>query len=164
MVKSNAPFNREDIEDTRDQRGIISEAIAQRIGKRQHPLAHRNSGKNPIDQAGRRFSHPPSAARIAEAASLTRIRNYSIQAACIAVQPNEASRQDAAVEELARLAFDEAGYRAIPLALPRQEGFQVPGNSRIEGTIFRLARTIGRIDSHAVSWKQAPWQLSGSAD
>jgi hypothetical protein len=94
--------------------------------------------------------------------SRPKIRNYAIQAACMAVQPNEASRQDATVEELAKLAFDEAGYRGIPLALPRQEGFQVPGNSRIEGTIFRLARTIGRIDSHAVSLKQAPWQLSGS--
>jgi hypothetical protein len=61
------------------------------------------------------------------------------------MQTNEASLQNAAIQELAKFPFDKDGYRATPFALPRQEGFQVPGNSGIEGTLFRVARTIGRI-------------------
>jgi hypothetical protein len=47
-----------------------------------------------------------------------------------------------ALEELAQFALDEAGYRPVALALPGQEGFQVPGDRFVEYAFLRPAREI----------------------
>ena len=61
--------------------------------ERYHPLPHRHTGKNLIDQMGRHRRHALTVARGANTAPLARVSNQKITATMIAVRTGEAMRE-----------------------------------------------------------------------
>ncbi len=78
---------------------VVGAAIAEGIGQRKHPLPNRDLGQNSVDQVRGGIDHPTSAARRAEAATLARECNQAVMAAVVAVETEEAVRQNAAAKE-----------------------------------------------------------------
>lgn len=88
------------------QFGVI-EVVAQPFREREHPLPHRQGGKDVIDQMGGGFDHAPSGARRADASALAGVGDDEIVAAVGAAGTGKAVGEDAAVEVAAEFAFDE---------------------------------------------------------
>ncbi len=74
--------------------------VAQPLRHRQHPLAHRQAGKNMIAEVCRRLHHAPGVARGADAAALAGIGHKVVVPAVIAPGPGKAMSEDAAFEVL----------------------------------------------------------------
>lgn len=85
------------------------EQEAQRVGEGQHPLANRLLGKDMIDQMRGALDHPPSATRGAEPAALTAEGNQVLVAASVAIDAQKAVLEQAALQVVIELLFDERG-------------------------------------------------------
>jgi hypothetical protein len=81
----------EDAQDVRDQTRVVGQAVTQCMGKRQHPLAHRNSWEHAVDEVRCSIRHTSGSTRIAKTPFLAGERNNAVQTTCIAMDPNEAS-------------------------------------------------------------------------
>jgi hypothetical protein len=88
----------------------------------QHPLPDRDLQQDPVDQPGRGVRHPAPAARRAEAAPLAGERHQPLLAAGRAAHPQEAVRQEPAVQVPAQFVRDEARQGALFLLFPPREG------------------------------------------
>ncbi len=88
-------------------------------------MADGNPGQEGIDRLRGGLGHPAAAAGGAESAPLAGEGDQAIQTAGVAVDPDEAVGQDAAVEEGAKLPLHEAGYRTLLLPGPVEEGLEV---------------------------------------
>jgi hypothetical protein len=80
---------------------------AQRDRQRQHPLAHRHTGDDVVDQVRRRLCHAPRAARGAKAAPFAAEGQQLVVPALPAAQAQEPVGQDAARQEGVELVTDE---------------------------------------------------------
>ncbi len=94
-----------------DEFGLRGQQQAQRDRQRQDPLAHRHVRDDVIDQVRRGLRHPARATRRAEPAALAAEGQQFVVTALAASQPQEAVRQDAALEEGVELVLDESGQR-----------------------------------------------------
>jgi hypothetical protein len=65
---------------------------------------------------------------MAEAPPFAGKPDHAIQTASTAVDPNETSRQNAAIDERAEFALDKTRNVSITLALARKKGFQMSGD------------------------------------
>ena len=93
----------EDTQDGGHQGRIVSQAITERIGQGQDPLAHGDSWEDAVDQMRRGIRHSPAATGTTHAPFLTRVRDQPVQTAVSTVNTKETSRQDATIDELAKL-------------------------------------------------------------
>jgi hypothetical protein len=75
---------------------VVGTAVAERVGKREHPLADRNLGQNAVDEVCGGVGHAAAAAGGTKAAPLARKGDEAIVAAVVAVQAQEAVGEDAA--------------------------------------------------------------------
>lgn len=71
--------------------------------EREHPLAHRHSGENAVDQVRRRVGHAPARAARTGAAKLAREGGDEIVIARVASRAKEAVREDPAAQVFHRL-------------------------------------------------------------
>ena len=128
----------EDAQHLAAQRLIEGDAGAQGEGERQHVLAYRSLGENAVDQVRGGIRHAAPAARGTEATALAREGHQAVVAAVVAVQSQEAVRQDAAAKECAKLLLDEAGRGLIPMARTREEAFQLLADDLVKEGLLRL--------------------------
>ncbi len=122
----------EHLKDGAHEGRVVRETVAKGKGEGEHPLADRHLGKHAIDQMRSRVGHAPAAARRAERTPFARIRHEPILAAIIAVNANEAVREDAAVEELPQLALDEPRHGPLPRSLPLEERLELGRDNAVE--------------------------------
>ena len=78
---------------------VVGTAVTEGIGQRKHPLPNRDLGQDSIDQVRGGICHSTSAAGRAETAALAREGNQAVMAAVVAVETEEAVRQNAAAKE-----------------------------------------------------------------
>jgi hypothetical protein len=116
--------------------------VAKRVGKREHPLANGNLGKDAVDEVGRGVRHTPAPARRAEAAALAREGDEAVVAAAVTVQPQEAVRQDATAQEGAELLLDEARYRLIAVGRAREKALELLADDLVEEGLLRLMALV----------------------
>ena len=132
----------EDAQHLRGERCIVSHAEAQRERQREDPLPDRDLRKHAIHEPGGGVGHAAAPAGRANAATFAAETDDAILAAGIAVQPDEAVRQDAALEKAAQLAFDEARHGAA-LVLPAiQKGFELLTHHLIQDAVLGLTSAI----------------------
>ena len=101
---------------------VIGKSIAQGERERKHPLPDGNFRQYAIHKMRGRIGHPAPPARRAEAPPFAGKRHDTVVSTGIAMDAQEATRQDPAVQKRAQLAFDEPGHRAFAAALSCQEG------------------------------------------
>ena len=94
-------------------------------------MADGHFGQDAVHPVRRGVGHAPAAAGRAEATPLAGKGDEAIEAAFVAVKPQEAVGEDPAFEVRAELALDEAGHRAIAFAGPREEGFKMLANDGV---------------------------------
>lgn len=119
-------------EDLAGECSVIGAAVAERVGKRQNPLADGYFRQDAIDEVRGGIGHSASSAGGAEATPLARERDEAIVSAGVAVEPQESMSQDSAPEVRAKLLLDEAGRRAIAFARSCQEGLELFTNDRVQ--------------------------------
>ena len=90
--------------------------VAQPLRDRQHPLAHRQAGKDLIRQVRRRLHHAPGVARGAHASALAGIGYEVVVSAVITPRPGKAMGKDAAFQILAKRQTD-IGLGGVLVAL-----------------------------------------------
>ena len=91
--------------------------VAQSLGHRQHPLAHRQAGKDVIRQVRRRLHHAPGVARGADATAFAGEGDEVVVAAIVAPGTSKAVRKDAALQILLER-FAHVGLGGVVVALP----------------------------------------------
>jgi hypothetical protein len=64
------------------------------------------------------------------------------------VDTKKAPRQDATIEELAKLTFHKPRNVPVALTLSSQKGFQMSGDDSIERVVFWIAWPIRGIENH----------------
>lgn len=92
-----------------DEIGLRGQQQTQRDRQRQHPLPYRHMWDDVVHQVRRGLRHAPCAARGAEPAPLAAERQQLVVAALAAAKPQDALRQDAALEKGVELVLDEPG-------------------------------------------------------
>ncbi|MPM12756.1 hypothetical protein SDC9_59110 [bioreactor metagenome] len=135
----------QNVVDSCDHFGIVSQPEPQRVRQRKHPLPDGYLRENPVHEVGSGISHAPSAAGRADAAPFAGERDHPVTAAIVAMNPQEAARVNAAFEEIAEFALDETRDRASALFLPGQEGFQIGGDRHVQGLPGGIARNVFRL-------------------
>ena len=88
---------RQNLKDIPDQGLVVGQAVAQREGNRQDPLAHGDFGNDAIDQVRGGVGHPPPRAGRTEAPPAARKRDEPVGATPIAVNLKKAVSQDPAL-------------------------------------------------------------------
>ena len=121
----------------------MGEAEAQVERQRQHPLPDRRARQDAVDEVRRGVGHAAAAARTAEPAALARVRHQAVVAAAVAVDAQEAVREDAALEELAELPLDERGRRVVPGAGAVEERLEAVGDDLVDDRAVRFAGGVG---------------------
>jgi len=102
----------------RYQLGLCGQQQAQGDGQprlaNSHPLAHRHTQDDVVDQVGRRLGHAPGPARRAKAAPLAAEGDQLVMPAVTATQAQEAVGEDAALQErkLSNSSFTNCGRPA----------------------------------------------------
>lgn len=86
--------------------------------------------------------HATPAARRAETAALAGKRDQAVLATVVAVESEEAVRQDAATQERAKLLLDEPGCRLLPRGRAREESFQLLSDHLVEERLLRLVALV----------------------
>jgi hypothetical protein len=139
----------EDVQNLGQQFGVVSEAISQCVGKREHPLPDGRMGKNTIDEMGGGIGHPASATGMAYASLFARKRNEPVQSARIAVDAKKAVGKHPAFQEGAEFTFDKSWNVPIAGTLVGKECFQLSGDEAMQRIVFGIAGPIRRIGNHA---------------
>ncbi len=134
----------EDGEDQARKARVVGEAVAERKGQREHPLAHGHLGQHAVDEMGGRVGHAPAATGGAEAAPLAGKSDEAIVAAGLAAHAHEAVGEDSALEIAAELALDEARHGALALPRAGEEGFELLAHHRVEDRLLGMAGNVGR--------------------
>lgn len=141
--RAQMPFDRS-VQDARHPSAQVMtprQQVAQSMRQGQHPLPHRNIGKDVVDEMCGAFRHAPPAATRTEAASFLRERHKPLGRTVRAPKPREAPGQEAAAQEPAELGFDEAG-KVQAIALSRglgEEALDVHPDDRIQDGGTRVA-------------------------
>jgi hypothetical protein len=138
-----------DAQRTVQRRPIALHEVAQPLGHRQHPLAHRQVRKNMVHQVRRRLLHAPRVARGADCATLAREGYRLVMRAVLAPHPRKTVGQDAALQVFAKrlryigqwgvlvaLAIDLAG------AEERKPGLQMTGHGAVQHRALGMARVV----------------------
>jgi len=98
---------------------ILLQEVTQALGYRQHPLAHRLSGKHVIGEVGGELGHAPAIAGAADATAFTAESNQHIVTAARAPPASKAMGQDSTRQVLAELALDILGHGVeVQISLP----------------------------------------------
>ncbi len=116
---------------TRESR-VVGAAVAERVGQRENPLPNRHLRQHPIDQVRCGIRHAASATRWTEPTALAREGDQSIVPAVVAVEAQEAMRQDSAAQERAQLLLDEAGRGLLSASRLCEEGLEVLAYDLVE--------------------------------
>jgi hypothetical protein len=111
--------------------------------EREDPLPDWHCGQDTVDDVRSGVAHPARATARADAASLACERDEEIAAASVAMKPQKAMREDAALEVRAEGLFHVARQAAIVgLAGVREEGIQVIAYDSVEDGLRRTARHV----------------------
>jgi hypothetical protein len=92
--------------------------------------------------------HAPPTTGTTDAPFLAGIRNKPVHAAVLAVDAQEAVRQNSTLQELPEFAFHEAWDVAVVPTLTGKESLQMAGDEFIERIVLWIARPVGDVDSH----------------
>jgi hypothetical protein len=103
----------EDAQHHVEHRPVALHEVAQPFGYRQHPLAHRQAGKNMIRQVCRRLYHAPGVARGAHATAFAGEGHEVVVATIIATGAGKAVGKDAAFEAFAKRLAHIALWRVV---------------------------------------------------
>ena len=101
----------EDMQDGTERPRLALQEIAQRLGHREHPLAHRKPWEDMIDQMRGGLRHAPGVAGRANAAPLAGEGHQAIVAALPTTRPGKTAGKDAAFQVPAKLPFGVGGDR-----------------------------------------------------
>jgi len=123
---------------------VVGAAVAERVGKREHPLADRHGGEDAVREVRRGVGHAPSAAGGTEAAAFARERYEAVLPAVVAVHAQEAEGQDAAAQIGAELLLDEAGSGLAARASVGEEGLEPPLDDAIEDALLGAVACVDR--------------------
>ena len=121
---------------------VIGAAVAERIGEREHPLPDGHLGEHAIDEVGGNVCHAASSTGRTESATLAREGDHAIVTTVVAVQAQEAMRQDAATQEGAKLLLDEAGYRLIAVGCAREKALELLADDLVEEGLLRVMALV----------------------
>ncbi len=117
-------------------------AIAERIGKSENPLTHRNFRQHPVDQMGRCVRHPPSTTRRTEPPPFTREGDEAIVTAAVAMDTQKAVRKHAALEVGAEFALDEAGHGRTIAPRSGEEGLELLPDDFVKERLLGLVAFV----------------------
>jgi len=129
---------------------VVGTAIAERVGKREHPLADRDFGQNAVDEVCRGLGHAVAAATWAKAPAFARKGNQAVEAAVVAVQAQEAIGKDAAAQEGLKFLLDEAGHGLLASLRARQEGLEFSLDDVVEDALFGAMSCVGALRASAL--------------
>ena len=124
------------------QRAIPGQAVADLEGETEYPLAHGDVRHDLIDQARGGVCHAAAHAAGAEGAPFARERHQAAVVARGAAQPQEAVRQDAALQEGAQVALHVPRQGVIAAAGLLQEGLQMLGQYLVEQGVLGLVALV----------------------
>lgn len=141
----------EDAQDGAREWGVVGEAVAEREGKREHPLPHRDLGHDPVHQVRGRICHAPAAARRAEAAAFAGEGDDPVESAAVAMHPHESVGEDPAAQEAPELALDEPWHRALAGQCLGEKGLELRLDRAVEHALLRSAAGVGPASTAAVS-------------
>jgi hypothetical protein len=123
--------------------------VAQSLRDRQHPLAHRQAGKNMIAEVRRRLHHAPRVARGAHAPTFAGEGDEVVVAAVITARAGKAVRKNAAFQVFAESLAD-IGLGGVVVALPVELtcagefmlGLEMFGNGLVEQRALGVAWVV----------------------
>jgi hypothetical protein len=145
-----------------EHRPVALHVVAQPLGHRQHPLAHRQPGEDVVRQVCRRLHHAPGIARRAHAQSFAGIGHEVVVPAVITPGPGK----DAALQMFAKSQSveDRAGSLRVAAVCPARSqnawcvvvalaveltatgqlkpGLEVLGNGLVQQRTFGVARVV----------------------
>jgi hypothetical protein len=121
---------------------VVGTSVAERVGQGEYPLPDRDLGEHPIDEVRGGLRHSTPATRGTEAAALARERDQAIVTTLVAVQAEEAMRQDAATQEGAKLLLDEARDRLIPVGRAREKALELSADDLVEEGLLRVTALV----------------------
>ena len=132
---------------------VVGAAVAERVGKRQDPLADRHLGEDAVHEVRRGVGHAPSTAGGTEPATLARERYQAVLPAIVAVRAQESEGQHAAAQVGTELLLDEAGDGLAALASVGQEGLELPLDDAVEEALLGAAADVvcRGFDAHGVA-------------
>jgi hypothetical protein len=137
---------KENVKDDAGGSGPVMEEGPEAFGDGQHPLAHRDVGKDVIHQVGSGLGHALGVARRAGSPTLAGKGHQEVVAAARASGPSEAVGQDTAGEiapELLLHVIRHAVAHGIGLVGQGEVGLQVLPDDAVQGGGFGPAPTIG---------------------
>ena len=137
----------EDAEDGGRERGVVGEAVTQRVGEREHPLADGDLREHPIDQVRRRVGHAAPSAGGTESPALAGESDQPVEAAGVAVHAHETVGEDAAAEEAPELLLDEAGDPSLLCARVREKGLELSLHHAVEDALLWAVSHVARLVS-----------------
>ena len=145
---------------------VVGTAIAERVGKREHPLADRDFGQDAVDEVCRGLpakqsfaciavatlplGYAVAAATWAKAPAFAREGDEAVEAAIIAVQAQEAMGEDAAAQEGMKFLLDEAGHGLLASLRARQEGLEFSLDDVVEDALFGAMSRVGALRTSAL--------------
>jgi len=122
--------------------GIAVQEVAQALGHRQHPLAHRQRRQDVLGEMRRGRHHAPRVARGAHAAPLAGKGDEEVVPALPAARAGETVGEDAALEITAELPFHMFRHRpliVVAVAALGEPGLEVLPDAAIEHGLARPA-------------------------
>jgi hypothetical protein len=129
---------------------VVGTAIAERVWKREHPLADRDFGQNAVDKVCRGVRHAVAATTWAKAPAFAREGDEAVEAAIVAVQAQEAMGEDAAAQEGMELLLDEVGHGLFASLRARQEGPEFLLDDVVEDALFGAMSRVGALRTSAL--------------
>ena len=148
-------------QDLARQPRIPGTAIAQRIGKSENPLTHRNFGQDMVDERSGCVRHPPATTRRTESTSLAREGNEPIVSTPVAMDTQKSVSEYPALQIRTDLSLHEPGNgRALP-SRPSQKGLELLADDFVEQSLFGFVafvfdggrESIGIVRSSALNTK-----------
>ena len=85
---------------------------------------------------------------MAETPAFTRKTDHAIQTACAAMDANETSRQNSAVQERTEFELDKTWHVSVALALAGEKRFQTSRDRLVQRIPFGIARPIIAVEGH----------------
>jgi hypothetical protein len=85
---------------------------------------------------------------MAETPAFTRKTDHAIQTACAAMDANETSRQNSAVQERTEFRFNKTRNVPVALALPGEKRFQISTDQLVQRILFGIARPVSAVEGH----------------